>query len=88
MKIRHVVALALMGWYLIVPPTTRIWWFGPERSDNGAQLSRWTIEQSFDKAGVCEAARRATEQTSGGSAVGKGNAICVSSDDARLNLPI
>jgi hypothetical protein len=88
MKIQHVVALALMGWYLIVPPTTRTWWVGPERSDNAAQLSRWTIEQSFDKAGVCETARLATQQKSGDSTVGKGNALCVSSDDSRLNLPI
>jgi hypothetical protein len=88
MKIRHFAALALMGWYLIVPPTTKIWWFGPERSDNSAQLSRWTIEQSFDKAGVCEAARLAIQQKSGDSAVGSRNAICVSSDDSRLNSRI
>jgi hypothetical protein len=88
MKIRHFAALALMGWYLIVPPTTRMWWFGPEHSDNAAQLSRWTIKQSFDKAGGCEAARLAVQQKSGDSAVGKGNAICVSSDDPRLNSQI
>ena len=87
MKTRHVAALALMGWYLIVPPTTRIWWVGPERSDNTAQLSRWTIQQSFDKAGKCEAARLAQQQTVDGT-VRMGNAVCVSSDDSRLNLPI
>jgi hypothetical protein len=83
MKTRHVAALALMGWYLIVPPTTRIWWVGPERSDRSAQLSKWKVEQSFDKAQVCESARLANQQQSANA-----NAVCVASDDPRLNLPI
>jgi hypothetical protein len=84
MKTRHVAALALMGWYLILPPITRSWWVGPERYDSAAQLSRWTIEQSFDKAGVCESARRAAQQQSPDAANRMGNALCVASDDSRL----
>jgi hypothetical protein len=82
MKTRHFAAIALMGWYLIVPPTTRIWWVGPQRTDNAAQMSNWTIEQSFDKAGPCESARLATQARSGTTAV------CVASDDPRLNSRI
>jgi hypothetical protein len=83
MKTRHFAALALMGWYLIVPPTTRIWWIGPVRTDDAAQLSKWTVERSFDKAQVCEAARLAGQQQSANA-----KAVCVASDDPRLNLPI
>jgi hypothetical protein len=78
--------MALMGWYLLAPPTTKIWWFGPEHSDNSAQLNRWTIEQSFDKAGVCESARLAAQQQGRDAATRMGNAVCVASDDPRLNL--
>ncbi len=88
MKTRHFAALALMGWYLIVPPTTRIWWVGPERTDNTAQMSKWTIEQSFDKAGLCQDARLATERISADAAIRMSSAVCISSDDPRLNSPI
>jgi hypothetical protein len=84
MKTRHLAALALMGWYLIVPPTTRIWWVGPQRTDNAAQLSQWTIQQSFDKSGTCETARLATQQQSANVTGHIGNALCVASDDPRL----
>ena len=73
-----------MGWYLILPPITRTWWVGPERYDSAAQLGRWTIEQSFDKAGVCESARRAAQQQSADTADRMDNAVCVASDDSRL----
>jgi hypothetical protein len=75
MKLRHAAALALVGWYLMVPPQTRTWWIGEERYDDAAPLNRWTIEQSFDKAELCEAARQATQA---------GHAVCVATDDPRL----
>jgi len=86
MNLRYAAAtLALMGWYLILPPITRTWWVGPERYDSAASLSKWTIEQSFDKAGVCESARLAVQQQNGDAAVRMGHSICVASDDPRLN---
>jgi hypothetical protein len=89
MKMKHIAALALMmGWYLIVPPTTRIWWFGPVRTENSAQMSRWTIEQSFDKALQCQNARLTNERRSADEAIRMGNAVCIASDDPRLNSPI
>ena len=50
MNLRHAAALALMVWYLIVPPTV-----GPYlRLDKSAPDSRWHIIQSFDTATACE----------------------------------
>lgn len=86
LNLRHIaVALALVGWYLMAPPQTRTWWIGAQRSDNAAPLSRWTNEQSFDKADLCEAARMAAQQNAGDAAVGSGHAVCVATDDPRLN---
>jgi len=84
MKFRHAAALALVGWYLMVPPQTRTWWIGPERYDDDASLSRWTIERSFDKAEACEAARLATQEQAADAAIRMGHAACVASDDPRL----
>jgi hypothetical protein len=54
MKSCHAAALALMGWYLMIPPpkTTRWtrYWFG--------QLRDWQVANSFDTAKECEDYRR------------------------------
>jgi hypothetical protein len=84
MKLRHAAALALVGWYLLVPPQTRTWWIGPERYDDATPLSRWTIERSFDQAEACEAARSATQEQAGDAAIRMRHAACVASDDPRL----
>jgi hypothetical protein len=83
-KLRHTAALALMGWYLFVPPQTRFWWIGEQRYDDAAPLSKWTIDRSFDKAAGCEAARLATQELAGDAAIRMGHAVCVASDDPRL----
>ena len=83
-KLRHTAALALMGWYLFVPPQTRFWWIGEQRYDDAAPLARWTIDRSFDKASVCEAARLATQEQAGDAAIRMGHAACVASEDPRL----
>jgi len=84
MRIHHVVAFALVGWYLIVPPKTRTWWIGEERYDDAAPLSTWTIDRAFDKADLCEGSRLATQQQAGDAATRIGNAVCIASDDPRL----
>lgn len=84
MKTCHAAALALVGWYLLVPPQTRTWWIGAERYDNAAPLNRWTIEQSFDRAEACETARLNTQQQAGDGAVRMNHAACVASNDPRL----
>jgi hypothetical protein len=49
--LRHAAALALLGWYLMVPPIhksgilTRFWY---------GQLADWSIVNSFDSAKECE----------------------------------
>ncbi|MFZ0890081.1 MAG: hypothetical protein WA005_16675 [Candidatus Binataceae bacterium] len=64
-KLRHAAALALVGWYLMTPPTVPFpgqvgiraetlmksgrWW-----TDVNAPLSHWQIAESFDSAEDCE----------------------------------
>jgi hypothetical protein len=50
MKTRKAVALALMGWYLMVPPG--VW--PTYRLGSSAPISRWDIIQRFDTAAECE----------------------------------
>ena len=53
MTILHAAALALVGWYLMVPPdfTGR-----PHSIDSAAPISRWTIVTSFNSADICKKA--------------------------------
>jgi hypothetical protein len=44
MNLTHAAALALVGWYLMVPPGV-----GPNhRLDHAGAISRWNLIQSFD----------------------------------------
>jgi uncharacterized protein YfaP (DUF2135 family) len=51
MKSRHVAALALVGWYLMLPP------LAADRPDvdRDAPLSTWRQAGAFDNAKACEA---------------------------------
>jgi hypothetical protein len=51
--LRHLLAFATVGWYLIIPPPSA------EHSaiDPDASLSEWNISVSFDSARQCENAR-------------------------------
>jgi len=51
----HALAVALVGWYLMVPPIAG----GSEKSfvDFDAPLSTWFLSQSFDTAKECARAR-------------------------------
>ncbi len=51
MKTRHAAALALVGWYLMMPP-------GNRRSLNSAApLSKWLVWTFYDTAAECESGR-------------------------------
>jgi hypothetical protein len=51
MNLRHAAAVALVGWYLMVPP------LGPNGSiDPNAPLSRWEQYEGHDNAAACEVA--------------------------------
>jgi hypothetical protein len=52
MNFRHAAVLALVGWYLIMPP------FGKDgKVDLKAPLARWEQADSFDSAEACHQAR-------------------------------
>ena len=51
MKPRHAAALALVGWYLMVPPLSG------KGVDLSAALSQWEEQAGFDSADSCERAR-------------------------------
>ncbi|MGC2441973.1 hypothetical protein [Candidatus Binatus sp.] len=86
MNLRHAAALALVGWYLMMPPVT------PDgRVQKSAPLSTWEITSSYDTADDCEKVRLVS---SGWMANSNGQKrehtpradaeACVSTDDPRL----
>jgi hypothetical protein len=87
MNLRHAAALALVGWYLMVPPTTH------EILDIKAPLSQWVYEGAFDKADDCESARANGATSKGGPGTSEqeiqsirqmfARGQCVASDDCR-----
>lgn len=50
MKLRHAAALALVGWYLMLPPLP----IGQTEPDARAPLGDWYILEPFDAASVCQ----------------------------------
>jgi hypothetical protein len=48
MNVRHAAALALVGWYLMIPPVN-----AKRQPDDAAPIGSWTIVNSFDKANQC-----------------------------------
>jgi hypothetical protein len=52
MKLRHAAALALTGWYLMVPPL-----IDSSGIANQEPLSKWTILGTFDSGEDCESGR-------------------------------
>jgi len=57
MKPLHAAALALVGWYLMLPPPHTEYAQSGQiidvRADNEAPLSQWTIARSYDTAAQC-----------------------------------
>jgi hypothetical protein len=51
MKPRHAAELALVGWYLMVPPPVL---HGNPPVDLEAPLSKWTLFSMYDSAAECE----------------------------------
>lgn len=47
MKVLRASAIALVGWYLILPPRT------PSGVDSRAPLARWTKYKDYESAGEC-----------------------------------
>jgi len=62
MKFRHSAVFALIGWYLMLPPTPHTQKQRDDILDHGAPLSQWSILQSFDTAKECENERTKIEK--------------------------
>ena len=92
MSARHVAALALVVWYLMVPPPRTV---GDHFETNFyAPLPKWTRLQMFDLKSQCESEREAYQQkptgdlvimlgVAGARATTKASQ-CVAADDSRL----
>ena len=87
MKLRHAAALALVGWYLMVPPVAlntspaaRADRFSRKGNqgwnhDTSAPLTDWTVNRKYDRVEDCDEDRSYEP-----------DAICVRSDDLRFRL--
>lgn len=95
MKLRHSIALVLVGWYFIVPPLVN----APYKIDTQAPLSSWKVHKKFSTEDQCNdslaAAHAKYDQTADApiGTIAKGSrafalqmefARCVSSDDPSL----
>jgi hypothetical protein len=94
MKFRHLAALALVGWYLMMPPPRTV---GDHFETNfSAPLSKWTKIRRFDLQSQCETTREAYQQKPTGNLVDMLGAAqaqattqaakCVATDDPRLKM--
>ncbi len=92
MKFHHAAALALVGWYLMIPP-----WSGPGRFDDKAPMRDWRQVGTYDSASECERDRNETAdallknkdkgpdpETNNYNGTLYSSGRCVSTDDPRL----
>ena len=94
MKPRHAAALALVGWYLMVPPLTP--GGGPHEVLFHAPLSKWEVGEGHDTKAGCEDSLRESiknmDRDANACAVGScavmvveyAHGHCMASDDPRL----
>ena len=90
MQLRHAAALALVGWYLLVPPSMN----GSGNLNAKAPLAQWINEGAFDRADECESARANGATATAGGATSEqqikslremfAHAQCIGTDDPRL----
>jgi hypothetical protein len=91
----HAAALALVGWYLLVPPMVS----APYKVDTEAPLANWKVYQTFNTREECEKSQSAAQAkykptaTASIGTIKKGSrafalqmtfARCASTDDPRL----
>jgi len=57
MKVRHIAATALMGWYLMMPH----WSQDDHAPRDDSPLAQWIVIDSFDFASDCKDAKKARE---------------------------
>jgi hypothetical protein len=83
MKSSHAAALALVGWYLLAPPSLR-GQDGKLRLDRNASLSTWEIIRFEGTQQRCERVRTVPMQLGPEAQERKDASICIASDDPRL----
>jgi hypothetical protein len=91
-KVHHAVPLAIVVWYLMLPPSTTVYTF-----DAKAPISKWIDFMIYDSAGQCEDALTDYRDKAKRNAYGVVPPLaaeqiaefrvaqCVSTDDPRLN---
>ena len=86
MRLRHAAALALVGWYLMIPPKSGKDASGPY--DPKAELNKWFVFGAYDFAHECEGAkfldREAHKSKSDPMNPALESAQCIATDDPRL----
>jgi hypothetical protein len=83
MTYRYAAALALVGWYLMLPPPMAL----TPRFDSKAPLDKWTTDSKYKTAGKCKhmlAARRMHERRADIEPRLWSFGRCVSANDPRL----
>jgi hypothetical protein len=86
MKFRHAAALALVGWYLMMPPRDHA---NRQYADTSAPMSQWQQLAAYDSADKCEEAKlkfykALVKQGKKERADFSQNADCVEANDPRL----
>jgi hypothetical protein len=88
MKPRHAAALALVGWYLLVPPPKSLC---NQTADLHAPLSKWVTVEKYASAGTCSEGlsddRYLAQHPRSSAFASKVFAYgrCIASDDPHLN---
>jgi hypothetical protein len=85
MKPHHAAALALVGWYLMVPPLAP----DGKEIDTTAKLSQWDPSLAFDRADECTNTldalmKRAPTHAAHLNVLRVQHSRCISTDDPRL----
>jgi hypothetical protein len=80
MKSRHATALALVGWYLMIPPVRG------GQPDTQAPISAWTVFRRFDSAAACQEwkLKLETRARRAGKYGPRPVFMCVATEDPRL----
>ena len=85
MKLRHAAAIALVSWYLMIPPRTA---HDHVTFDDRAPLASWFVFSAHDAAHECEGAkflnREAHKQSGDPMKAALDSAQCIATDDPRL----
>jgi hypothetical protein len=95
MKANHIVGLALVAWYLMIPPLVN----EPYKIDTQAPMRSWKVHQTFNTAEECKKSQSAAQSkyqhtaTAPSGTIKRGSrafalqmvfAECVESNDTRL----